>query len=58
MPAYDLDWNEFKVHKAKGGTFQNFQNKKYQAITYNKILEHLTGKQTIGIYPLHSDNTS
>lgn len=22
MPAYILDWNEFKLHKTKGGTFK------------------------------------
>lgn len=58
MPAYDLNWNEYNAHKAKGGTFQNFKNKSYKPLTENYIEEHLNGKQTIGMYPLLQDNTS
>lgn len=25
-PAYHFDWNEFKAHKAKGGTIKTFEN--------------------------------
>jgi hypothetical protein len=25
MPAYILDWDQFKMHKAKGGTLKDFK---------------------------------
>jgi len=28
MPAYDLNWNEFSKHKARGGTLKDFPDKK------------------------------
>jgi superfamily II DNA or RNA helicase len=58
MPAYNLDWNQFKVHKAKGGTLKNFENKEYARLTDQRLLNHLAGKEVIGIYPLLQDNTS
>jgi hypothetical protein len=33
MPAYDLNWDEFRIHKANGGTLKDFQNKKYSPLT-------------------------
>lgn len=58
MPAYDFDWNEYSTHKAAGGTLKDFKNKAYSKLTDNRIYNHLTGKETIGGYPLLSDNTS
>jgi len=58
MPAYDVDWEVYRKHKAQGGTFKNFKGKTYQPINKKAILEHLSGKKTIGIYPLLDDNTS
>jgi superfamily II DNA or RNA helicase len=58
MPAYDVDWEEFEKHKARGGTFQNYKNKKPAPLNEAVIRQHLTGKDTIGIYPLLKDNTS
>jgi superfamily II DNA or RNA helicase len=58
MPAYDVDWEEYEKHKAQGGTFHNFKNKKPAPFTKAVIRQHLTGKEAIGIYPLLMDNTS
>ena len=35
----------------------NCANKKYRMLTDDEIYKHLTGKQTIGIYPLQKDET-
>ena len=58
MPAYDINWDEYKKHQAKGGTLKTFESKKLKPFNRDAILEHISGKQTIGIYPLLSDNTS
>lgn len=58
MPAYDLDWDEYKRHKARGGSFRDFQNKKPQPLTDSVIKDHILGKKIIGVYPLLTDNTS
>jgi hypothetical protein len=58
MPAYILDWNEYKIHKSKGGTLKNFTNKQYAPLTNQRILNHLEGREILGIYPLLHDNTS
>jgi len=57
-PAYSFDWNEFNAHRALGGNIKNFENKTLQPLTSAVILNHLSGKETIGIYPILSDNTS
>lgn len=58
MPAYILDWDEYKIHKSKGGTLKDFRNKQYAPLTGKRILNHLEGKEILGIYPLLQDNTS
>jgi len=58
MPAYNVDWERYEKHKALGGTFQNFKHKELAPLTPNVIRKHLSGKKTIGIYPLLKDNTS
>ena len=58
MPAYKVDWTDYNRHKAKGGTFANYEKKEYLPINDGAINEHLSGKITMGIYPLLSDNTS
>ena len=58
MPAYILDWDQFKMHKAKGGTLKDFKNKEYAPLTDQRMLNHLSGKEIVGIYPLLQDNTS
>ena len=42
----------------KGGSFQNFKDKTYLALTDQQIIKHLNGGQLIGIYPLLKENTS
>jgi hypothetical protein len=56
--AYDLNWDEFAKHKAKGGALKDFPNKTYSRLTEQRIINHLTGKETIGVYPLLEDYTS
>lgn len=58
MPAYVLDWDEYKIHKSKGGTLKDFTNKQYAPFTDKRIINHLEGKEVLGIYPLLQDNTS
>ncbi len=58
MPACSFDPYQFKAHKMKGGTFQNFTGKTYLPLTEDEIVKHLDGAQQIGIYPLLPDNTS
>ena len=58
MPAYHFDPYRFRVHKMKGGTFQNYTDKTYLRLTDDEIAKHLNGEQLIGIYPLLSDNSS
>ncbi len=57
-PAYEVDWTAFGAFKAKGGKFSDFPNKKPLLLTTEVIQAHLIGVQTIGIYPLLTDNTS
>ena len=58
MPAYNVDWSEYQVHKANGGTFKDYPKKESRPFGDEAIISHLAGKETIGIYPLLEDNTS
>ena len=58
MPAYDVDWEAYEKHKAQGGTFQDFKDKTPAEYNDAVVERHLTGKETVGIYPLLKDNTS
>lgn len=58
MPAYKVDWSDYNQHKAKGGSFASYDKKEYLPFNDEAIKEHLSGKSTVGIYPLLSDNTS
>lgn len=58
MPAYRFDPYRYRLHQAKGGTFQNYGEKEYLPFTEEQIIKHLEGSQLIGIYPLLKDNTS
>jgi superfamily II DNA or RNA helicase len=58
IPAYDLNWDEFAIHKANGGTLKDFANKSYSPLTEQRLLNHLSGKEVIGLYPLLPDNSS
>lgn len=57
-PAYSFDWDEFLNHKKKGGTMNNFENKKLIPLTKDIIKKHLLGGIALGIYPILEDNTS
>jgi len=58
MPAYKVDWNDYKIHKSKGGSFKDYSKKEYQPLTDEVLKRHFQGTVTIGIYPLLEDNTS
>ena len=58
FPAYDYDPYQFRLHKIKGGTIQNFSDKKLLSLSDQQITKHLHGDHFIGIYPLLKDNTS
>ncbi|MCF8225988.1 MAG: hypothetical protein K9J30_08925 [Bacteroidales bacterium] len=58
MPAYDYDPYMYRLHAMKGGTFKNYQDKRYLPLTDQQVQKHLNGEQFIGIYPLLPDNTS
>ena len=58
MPAYNVDWSDYNKHKAAGGSFKDYTKKEYSPFGDSAILNHFSGKETIGIYPLLEDNTS
>lgn len=58
MPAYYFDPYMYRAHKISGGTFQNYQDKRYLPLTDIEIEKHLNGEHLIGIYPLLENNTS
>lgn len=58
IPAYEYDSYQYRLHKMKGGTFQNYSDKKHRTLSDDQITRHLIGDQFIGIYPLLKDNTS
>lgn len=58
MPAYKVDWSDYNKHKACGGTFKDYTKKEYLPFGDEAILNHISGKETVGIYPLLEDNTS
>ena len=58
MPAYTYDPYLYRTHKMRGGTFQNYPDKKYLPLSDKEIEKHLKGEQLVGIYPLLKENTS
>jgi len=58
MPAFSFDPHWYKLHLAKGGTFQTFHDKTYKPLTDQELLKHLNGEQVVGLYPLLQNNTS
>ncbi|MDP1624635.1 MAG: DEAD/DEAH box helicase family protein, partial [bacterium] len=57
-PQYDYDPYQYRLHKMKGGTIQNYADKQPRALSDEQISKHLSGEHFIGIYPLLKDNTS
>lgn len=58
MPAYSYDPYMYRLHKQKGGTFKDYQDKVYLKLDDHQLSKHLKSEQFIGIYPLLKDNTS
>jgi hypothetical protein len=58
FPVYDYDPYQYRLHKMKGGTIQNYTDKQLRALSDQEITKHLNGEHFIGIYPLLKDNTS
>jgi len=58
MPAYKIDWRDYNKHKAGGGTFKDYSKKEYLPFGDDAIHNHLSGKETVGVYPLLEDNSS
>lgn len=58
MPAYNVDWSDYNKYKATGGSFKDYTKKEYSPFGDAAILNHFSGEETIGIYPLFEDNTS
>jgi superfamily II DNA or RNA helicase len=58
MPACNVDWNGYKQHKLKGGSFKDYPKKEHKPLTDEVLIRHFQGLDTIGIYPLLEDNTS
>lgn len=58
MPAYKVDWSDYNKHKAAGGSFKDYSKKEFLPFGDEAIQNHLSGKETVGIYPLLEDNTS
>jgi superfamily II DNA or RNA helicase len=58
MPAFKVDWTDYRKHKLSGGSFKDYSKKEYQPLTDEVFIRHLQGLETIGIYPLLEDNTS
>lgn len=58
MPKYQYDPYKYRMHKMRGGTFQNYNEKTHFPYSDDQIAMHLAGEQLIGIYPLLRDNTS
>ena len=48
-PAYDIDWNQYSIHKASGGTLKDYPHKSHTKLTEAAIKNHLDGKEVIGI---------
>ena len=58
MPAYLYDPYMYRLHKMKGGSFKNYNDKSYLPLSDTEIEKHIKGEQLIGIYPLLKNNTS
>lgn len=58
MPAYSFDPYRYRTHKIKGGSFKDYPDKTFLALTNDQIIKHLKGEHLIGIYPLLQDNSS
>ena len=58
MPAYSYDPYMYRLHKMKGGTFKDYNDKVHLPLTDEELIKHFKGEQHIGGYPLLEDNSS
>jgi len=58
IPAYHYDPYMYRLHKQKGGTFNNYKDKTYLKLDGHQLTKHIKGAKFIGVYPLLTDNTS
>lgn len=58
MPAYSYDPYMYRLHKMKGGTFKDYNDKVHLPLTDEELTKHFKGEQHIGGYPLLEDNSS
>lgn len=58
IPACKLDWDDYRAFKSEGGLYKDYTKKEIVPLNEEAIRRHLSGKETIGIYPLLDDNTS
>ncbi len=57
-PAYKVDWQEFNIFRAKGGSLKDFKNKGLIPLNRKVLRSHLEGNVKLGMYPLLDDNSS
>ena len=51
-PAYDINWDQYSIHKALGGILKDYPHKSHSRLTEESFRAHLEGREIIGIYPL------
>lgn len=52
IPAYKVDWSDYNKHKTARGSPKDYSKKEYMPFGEEAIINHLSGKETIMIYPL------
>src|SRR5438105_14665610 len=57
MPRADRDWKAYSGSKPEDRRKVDRKTRKYWPLTDDVIRQHLTGKLTVGIYPLLLDET-
>ena len=50
-PAKDIDWNQYSLHKASGGTLKDYPYKSYSKLTETAIIAHLDGREETTGFP-------
>jgi hypothetical protein len=50
MPAYIVDWTDYRKYKLAGGSFKDYSKKEYQPLNDEALLRHLQGSETDTVY--------
>jgi len=58
MPSYQFDPYHYKIHKSKGGTLANYQDKTLQPLRDEQIKRHLLGESQIFFWNQDSINSN